>query len=59
MIISGFVANKMHFRSTFCLQRKLNGPFQLHCVTLYFYDVNITISPLDRPITAKFTKGFP
>ena len=36
----------------------LRGPFQLHCVTLYcFYDVNLTISPLDRPITAEFTKG--
>ena len=29
-------------------------------ITLYcFYDVNMTISPLDRPITAEFTKGFP
>ena len=35
---------------------KPNGPFKLHCVILYcFYDVNVTNSPLDRPITAEFT----
>ena len=28
----------------------------LHCIV--FYDINRTVSPLDRPITAKFTKGF-
>ena len=59
MIISGLEANKMHF-NTQKYTRKLNGPFQLHCVRLYcFYDVNLTIWPLDRPITAEFTKGFP
>ena len=43
-----------------CLQTKLNGRFNyivLHCIV--FYDVNLTISLLDRPITAEFTKGFP
>ena len=25
---------------------------------MFFYDVNLTISPFDRPITAEFTKGF-
>ena len=29
----------------------------LHCIV--FYDVNLTISPLDSPITTEFTKGFP
>ena len=30
------------------------------CYTELFYDVNLIdlISPLDRPITAEFTKGF-
>ena len=28
----------------------------LHCIVVY--DVNLTISSLDRPITAVFTKGF-
>ena len=57
MIISGLEANKMHFETLLYLQTKLNGPFLLHCILL-FYDVNLTISPLDRPITAEFTKGF-
>ena len=26
-------------------------------IVLFFYDVSLTISPLDRPITAEFTKG--
>ena len=25
---------------------------------MFFYDVNLTISPFDRPITVEFTKGF-
>ena len=29
----------------------------LHCIG--FYDVNLTISPLDRPIPEEFTRGFP
>ena len=60
MIISALEANEMHFKvSMLCLETKLNGPFSLHCITLYcFYDVNLTILPLDRPITAEFTKGF-
>ena len=28
----------------------------LHCI---FNDINLRISPLDRPITAEYTKGFP
>ena len=28
----------------------------LHCIV--FYDVNLTIYSLDRPIPAEFTKGF-
>ena len=27
-------------------------------ILMFFYDVNLTISPFDRPITAEFTKGF-
>ena len=41
------------------LLTKLNRPFLLHFVTLHcFYDINLTISPLYRPVTAQFTKGF-
>ena len=59
MIIGGLEANKMHLLC-YKSKTKLNGPFLLHCVTLCcFYDVNLTISPLDRPITAVFTKWFP
>ena len=53
-------ANKMHFK-THCFVYKQNktGLFNyivLHCID--FYDVNLTISPLDRSITAEFAKGF-
>ena len=34
------------------------GLFNYIVVHYIFYDVNLTISPLDRPITAEFTKGF-
>ena len=43
-----------------CLQTKIMGLYSYivsHYIVLY--DVNITIWPLDRPITAEFTKGFP
>ena len=42
-----------------CLQTKIAGHYSyivLHCIVLY--DVNITIWPLNRSITAEFTKGF-
>ena len=47
MIISGLKGNKCILTPTALL---------LHCI---FYDINLTISPLDRPITAAFTKDFP
>ena len=49
MIISRLKANKMHFKAHF-----LN--IVLHCID--FYDVNATISLLDMPVRAAFTKGF-
>ena len=53
-------ANKMHFKTTAWFTNKAFRAFLLHCVTLYcFYDVNLTISPLDRPVTAEFKRGFP
>ena len=59
MIISGLQANKMHLKTLFCLPTKITGlPSYIvsHCFILN--DVNLTISPLVRPITTEFTKGF-
>ena len=59
MIIRVWKTIKCILRPTALSQTKLNGSFLLHCVILHcFYDVNITISPLDWPITEGFTKGF-
>ena len=58
MIISALNANKMHLSSTALFTGFLNGPFNyvvLHCIVCY--DVNLTISPLDRTIIAEFTNG--
>ena len=52
MIISGLEANNMNFK--ILCQTGLFYYIVLHCIV--FYDVNITISPLDRPITTEFTK---
>ena len=59
MIISDLKANKMHFKThCFVYKQSKTGLYSyilLHCI---FYEVNITIWPLDRPVTAEFTKGF-
>ena len=51
---------KMQFRThCFVYKQSKTGFFNynvLHCID--FDDVNLTISPFDRPITAEFTKGF-
>ena len=61
MIIKGLEANKMHFEThCFVYRQSYTGLFNyivLYCI-VFFYDVNLTISPLDRPITVEFTKGF-
>ena len=58
MIISGLEANKMRLRSTALFTNKAKGAFFITMcyIVLFFYNANLTISPLDRPITAKFTK---
>ena len=60
MIISGSEANKMHFKTHYFVYKEsktdLFNYIVLHCFD--FDDVNLTISPLDRPIPAEFTKGF-
>ena len=52
-------ANQMHFKTLcFVYKQRQTGLFnyiELHCIL--FYDGNHIISPLDRPITAEFTKG--
>ena len=61
MIISGLEANKCICLPS-ALFTKLNGPYicfnniVLHCIV--FHDVNLSISPRDRPMLAEFTKGF-
>ena len=60
MIISGLKANKMHIK-THCFDCKqtymeILDYIVLHCID--FYDVNLTISPLDRLIPGEFTKEF-
>ena len=54
-------ANKIKciLRPTSLFTSKATGLFNytvLNCIDIY--DVNLTISPLYRPITAEFTKGF-
>ena len=62
MIISGLEANKIKciLRPTSLFTSKATGLFNytvLNCIDIY--DVNLTISPLYRPITAEFTnRGF-
>ena len=60
MITSGLETNKIHFKTHFFVYKQSQiGPFYyivLHCIG--FYKVNLTISPLDRPIIAGL-KGFP
>ena len=49
---------KCILRLTTLFTNKINGSFQLDCVTLYcFYDAHLTILPLNRLITTEFTKG--
>ena len=59
MIIRGLEANKMHFKThCFVYKQSKTGLFNyiaLHCIE--FYDVNLTISPLDWSMTAEFTNG--
>ena len=50
MITSGLEATHYFFTN------EAKRAFLLRCIV--FYDVNFTISPLDRHITAEFTKGF-
>ena len=61
VIISGLEANKMNFKThCFACKQSQTGLFiyiVLHCND--FNDVNLIISPLDRPVTAEVTKGFP
>ena len=60
MIIIGLEANKMHFKTPcFVYKQSLMGRFY-YIVLLYIVcnDVKLIISPLDRPVTAEFTKGF-
>ena len=46
-------------RPTALFTNKAKQAFFINCVIMYcFYDVKLTTSPLDRPITAEFTKGF-
>ena len=53
MIISGLEANKMHLKLTALFINKAKWAFLVTlCYIVFFYDVNLTISPLDRPITA-------
>ena len=55
---AGLEANKIHF-VTHCFVSKAKWAFLITlCYNVLFYDVNLTISPLDRAIIAKFTKGF-
>ena len=58
MIIRGLKANKMQFK-TYCFVYKAKRAFLITLcnIVLFFHDVNIKISPLDRPIIAEFTKG--
>ena len=58
MIISGLEANKMHFKTICFVYKQKRAFFITLCYTLLFYDINLTISPLDSPITLEFTKGF-
>ena len=60
MIISGLEANKMHFNTHCFLYKQSYTGLSNYIVLQYvgFYDVNLTISPFDRPITAEFIKGF-
>ena len=55
MIITGLKANKMHFK-THCFVYKKSQTGLFNYIVLIFYDVNLTISPLDMSITAGFTK---
>ena len=49
----------MHLRPTALFTNKAKQAFLItFCYIVLFYDVNLTISPLDRPIKAEFTKGF-
>ena len=60
MITSGLEANKMCLRPTALLTNKAKWAFLVtFCYTaLSFYDVNMTILPLDKDILAEFTKMF-
>ena len=51
---------KCILRPTVLFTNKVKWAFSatLVYIALFFYDVNITILPLDRPISAEFTKGF-
>ena len=60
-LISSLEVNKMHFE-THCIVYKQSKTDLFNYIVLYcieFYDVNLTISPFDRPITAERTKEFP
>ena len=59
MIISGFEATECILRLTALFTNKSKQAFliTMYYIVLFFYDVNLTISKLDRPITAEFTKG--
>ena len=60
MIISGLEANKCILRPTALFTNKAKQAFLItlcYIVTL-FYEVNPTLWPFERPITASFTKGF-
>ena len=58
MIISGLEDIKRILKPTALFKNKAKWAFLLHCVTFCFYDINLTISPLDRLITVEFRKGF-
>ena len=63
MIISGLEAIKMHLKNHCFVYKQTKQSLMalfnyivLQCIV--FYDINLTISSLDRPITVEFTKGF-
>ena len=63
MIISGLETNKIHFKIHCFVYKQAKWAFLItFCYNVFvynwFYDINLTISPLDKPITAEFTKGF-
>ena len=52
-----FEANKMHLSPTALFTSKANWAFlTILCYIVFFYDLNLTISSLGRPIPAEFKR---